>query len=187
MQRLDLPIPPLACASGLRLDLADRTGVLEVAAITLTDARGHQIRNWTAPEIAVAAAAGMRCVPNGGDYEGVTAFIYTDDPALELPVDSGVAVGCLQGALLRIVCRWPVEDDPAERTLRRATELFRVADARSSELQAEIADLHARLERVAEEIARTDDIKAEVARISEAQEKLLQSAPKPGFWWKRSI
>jgi SAM-dependent methyltransferase len=186
MERLDLGIPPLDCVRGLRLDLADRTGVLEVAAITLTDLRGHQIRNWSASEIAGAFCHGMRCVPNGGDYDGVTVFAFTDDPALELPVDSSVSVGCIQGGLLRVVCRWPVEHDPMERTLRNATELFRAAFDTNSEIQEQIASLNERIDRVAEGITRTDDIKTEIARISEAQDRLLHTAARPKLWWKRN-
>jgi hypothetical protein len=126
----------------------------------------------------------MRCTPNGGDYEGVTAFLFTDDPSIELPVDSSVAAGCLQGALLRIVCRWPVQDEASEWILRRETDLLRPAPDKGnsdiSGIKAQIADLTARLDTITERIARNEDVTAEAARASESQNRL------PPSWWRRN-
>jgi hypothetical protein len=164
MQQIDLPIPALDSIGGLRLDLADRTGVLEVAAITLADVYGHEIRNWSAREIAGACSRGMRSFLNGGDDEGVTVFVFTDDPGIELPLDSSVAVGCLGGGLLRVTCRWPVEHYAIERILGGTAELLRRTSQNEtngavlSGIQAQLTVVNEQLERIADVITRNDDI-----------------------------
>jgi SAM-dependent methyltransferase len=198
MQRLDLVIPPMRLLSGLRLDLADRTGIIEVAAITLNDLRGHEIRHWSPGELAVGASNGMRCFTTPGSPDDLTVFLFTNDPNIELPVDPTSAIACLNGGLLRVICRWPAEYAAIERVLSDITQTCSIGehsrnvreslDALGERLRAIHETLSDRIKAIDEQLISDQEkyvaLQAALAQIAAAQDTMMQYVKQP--WWKRN-
>jgi SAM-dependent methyltransferase len=97
-QILRMPIAPGTAPAALRLDPADRPGVVHIFSIRLLDAEGKQAWEWdlASAEANAAPKQAMRFLPAGQGRGGIIAHLDTDDPAIILPVP-GEVLRCLEG------------------------------------------------------------------------------------------
>ena len=113
-QTLALPIPVCpALPAGLRLDLADRPGLLRLYAMTLHDHTGRLLWAWDGQRNSLASQPGQQAVFAEPALlgEGVTVLLTGDDPVLELSIPSDALTDIQNGGELRLELSWPMSLD----------------------------------------------------------------------------
>ena len=134
------PAPPVA----LRLDLADRPGLLRLYGITLHDGAGELLWAWDGQRRSLAAQPGRQLVfaELAPLAEGVTALLTGDDPQLELPIPVSALMMVQNGGELRLDLSWPMSLDYL--SLVQDCIPRRDAIAEQTLLNAQIAELESR-------------------------------------------
>ena len=134
------PAPPVA----LRLDLADRPGLLRLYGITLHDGAGGLLWAWDGQRRSLAAQPGQQLVfaELAPLAEGVTALLTGDDPQLELPIPVSALMTVKNGGELRLELSWPMSLDYL--SLVQDCIPRRDAIAEQTFLNAQIAELESR-------------------------------------------
>ena len=141
-QTLSLPIA-LSGAVKLRLDPADRPGIMQLGALHIVAATGEVVWRWTGRPDGFAGAAGVVAVGTGFGRRGVALGLLTSDASLELDLgEVELPAGC------RLECEvdWPMSTDTlALSEVYRAEAAEREAQLRShiGELEAEVKGEHA--------------------------------------------
>lgn len=113
-QRVVLPIPARPIPLGaLRLDLADRPGLLHLHAITLHDQAGCLLWSWDGhgDSLAACTVQQLAFAQLQPFIPGVTVLLTGIDPILELPVPLSALAGLQQGGELRLELSWPMSLD----------------------------------------------------------------------------
>jgi SAM-dependent methyltransferase len=148
-QNVTLPIPArLASLERLRLDLADRPGVMRLHALTLHARAGNLVWAWDGQRDSLAmrphwqlAFADLNPL-----MAGVTMLLAGDDPGLELPVPATALAELREGGELRLELSWPMSLDylalVQDCVPRRDAEAARdELDRRGRELEAQVTAL----------------------------------------------
>lgn len=113
-QTLSFPIPRLPAAPvGLRLDLADRPGLLRIYGIELHAAGGTCLWSWDGYLDSLESATSQQVAfsnlfPGG---QGVTVLLTGEDPCLVLPIAAEQLASLRQGGELRLEIAWPMSMD----------------------------------------------------------------------------
>jgi 2-polyprenyl-3-methyl-5-hydroxy-6-metoxy-1,4-benzoquinol methylase len=151
---LSIPVCPAPLA-GLRLDLADRPGLLRLYAITLHDYAGRVLWAWDGQRNSLASQPGQQAVFAEPALlgEGVTVLLTGDDPVLDLSIPASALTEVQNGGELRLELSWPmsldyislVQDCIPRRDALTAQTVFerRVAELEEGRvaLEAQIAEL----------------------------------------------
>lgn len=147
-QSLELVIPPLSQGlTALRLDLADRPGLLRLFEMTLFDHEGRLCWAWDGLKDSLAGGwsqqiAFAELLPG---IPGVTLLLTGEDPALDLPVPKHLLARIDEGGSVRLTVSWPMSMDylalaqhcvPAKDMLRLKAELESRIDALESRCAA---------------------------------------------------
>jgi len=191
-QRLSLPFPasPEGIA-GLRLDLADRPGLLRIFELTLHDHEGQLCWAWDGHRSSLESTPSWQLViadllPGSAC---VTLLLTGEDSSLELPIPGELLVTMRQGGELRVLFSWPMSMDylslvqhcvPRKdlQLVQSALETRSVAlAARAAELESQNALLAAHeIELGLQNTALEDQINEIKARLSEQMRQAVQQA-----------
>ena len=126
--RVQLRIPAAeGTLDGLRLDPADRTGLVRLHRACLRREDESEIWNWPLrPEhFRSERARGMEPLPAHGAGEGVTLLLTGSDPSVELPLATGDFAQCAGGAVLEVDLSWPNSVAHAREWIERTHEMER--------------------------------------------------------------
>lgn len=109
---LSIPVCPAPLA-GLRLDLADRPGLLRLYVMTLHDHAGRLLWAWDGQRHSLASQPGQQAVFAEPALlgEGVTVLLTGDDPVLELSIPASALTVVQNGGELRLELSWPMSLD----------------------------------------------------------------------------
>lgn len=107
-----LPACPTPLAA-LRLDLADRPGLLRLHSLTLYDSHERLLWKWDGQRDSLAEQPGRQLVfaETGSLAEGVTVLLTGGDPGLELPISATMLADVQEGGELRLELSWPMSLD----------------------------------------------------------------------------
>jgi len=109
-----LPIPALtAPPQALRLDFADRPGLIRLYGLILRDAAGQLLWRWDGRRESLAdqPSRQMVIVESGLSANQVVLFLTGEDPHLELPIPESVLAGLQAGGQLAVEFSWPMSLD----------------------------------------------------------------------------
>ena len=144
---LSIPARPAAPAS-LRLDLADRPGLVRLYALMLYDSRHRLLWEWDGRRNSLAMQPSQQLVFADPvlSADGVTVLLAGEEPVLELPIPSAALAGLRAGGELRLELSWPMSLDylalTQDCTPRRDAEAMRADLARrAGELEARVTAL----------------------------------------------
>ena len=113
-QSLTLPIPALAGPiQALRLDFADRPGLMRLYGLVLHDDAGQLLWRWDGhrESLATQPSRQLVIVESGLSSNEVVLFLAGEDPHLELPVPAVTLVGLQAGGQLAVEFSWPMSLD----------------------------------------------------------------------------
>ncbi len=113
-QMLSLPIPSSPeRITALRLDLADRPGLLRIFGISLHDSEGQCCWAWDGRGSSLDSASSQQVVIADllPGESGVTALLTGVDPTVELPIPKEALMGLEKGGDLRVQLTWPMSMD----------------------------------------------------------------------------
>lgn len=112
-QCVALPLPPLPTPpEALRLDLADRPGLMRLHALALYDATNRLLWEWDSRRDSLATQPGQQLAfAEPVLSSGVTALLVGEDPCLELPIPPTALVELREGGQLRLELSWPMSLD----------------------------------------------------------------------------
>jgi 2-polyprenyl-3-methyl-5-hydroxy-6-metoxy-1,4-benzoquinol methylase len=151
-QMIILPIPARTLMPGaLRLDLADRPGLLHLHAMTLHDPSGRLLWAWDGCRDSLAAGAVQQLAfaQLHPLTSGVTVLLTDTDPILELPIPAPALTGLQHGGELRLDLSWPMSLDylalAQDCAPRRDVEAMRAA------LTEQVAQLRTAITRLTEQ------------------------------------
>lgn len=109
-----LPIPALAVPpQALRLDFADRPGLMRLYGLMLRDARWQLLWRWDGCRESLVKQPSRQLViaESGLSSNEVVLFLAGEDPHMELPVPASVLVGLQAGGELAVEFSWPMSLD----------------------------------------------------------------------------
>lgn len=182
---LSIPARPTAPES-LRLDLADRPGLIRLYALGLYDSANRLLWEWDGRRNSLAMQPSQQLVFADPvlSADGVTVLLAGEDPALELPIAAAVLTGLREGGELRLELSWPMSLDylalAQDCIPRRDAEAARAELARRvEELEASVTVLterNAGLEAAtatqnAREVERKTELAALAARTIELEQQ----------------
>ena len=113
-QRVALSLPTFhAPPEALRLDLADRPGLIRLYALALYDGADRLLWEWDGRRDSLAMQPGQQVafaepVLSSGE---ATVLLAGEDPCLELPIPTAALVGLREGGELRLELSWPMSLD----------------------------------------------------------------------------
>ncbi|HRE55099.1 MAG TPA: methyltransferase domain-containing protein [Candidatus Competibacter sp.] len=174
-----LPAPPLA----LRLDFADRPGLLRLYALALRDINGQALWQWNGRRESLAEQPGQQLAfaVSEGASDGLLLLLAGDDPNLELPVPAFALAALQQGGELVVELSWPMSLDylalaqdciprrDAMAMQAALTAQIRELEDRSANWKSQIAELEATL---SESTARRADLERELEAQQHAKGQL---------------
>jgi len=113
-QVMVLPIPPRPMPlEALRIDFADRPGLMRLYDLTLHDRDGRLLWRWDAQHDSLAAQPGQQLVFANLQLlmTGATVLLTGGDPGVELPIPAMSLMGLQDGGELRMELSWPMSLD----------------------------------------------------------------------------
>lgn len=113
-QSVTLPIPARpASPDRLRLDLADRPGVMRLHALTLHARAGNLLWAWDGrrDSLTIQPHWQLAFADLNPLMAGVTLLLAGDDPGLELPIPVAALTKLREGGELRLELSWPMSLD----------------------------------------------------------------------------
>ncbi len=126
----------------LRLDPADRPGFLHLHCITLRNANGAALWNWTASTASRSLLAGTAHsqivwqAPLPAAASASLLLLAGDDPWLTLPISAGILAACSEGDALEVELGWPMSAD-----YLALSSTVRPLNDRIDQLQCSVAQL----------------------------------------------
>ena len=157
-QCLTLPIPVLPTPpQTLRLDFADRPGLMRLYRLALRDGAGQSLWEWDGRRDSLADQPSRQLViaEPGWSAEGMIVLLAGEDPHLELPVPASALAGLRKGGELVADLSWPMSLDylalvqhcvprrDAETAQAALIDRARVSEAREAVLASRNAELEA--------------------------------------------
>lgn len=195
--RLPIPAQPTTLA-GLRLDLADRPGLLRLHAMRLTADDGRTLWRWDGDRADLEQQPGQQLVFTSLEplTAGVTIWLAGEDPALELPIPSAALAELASGGALELELSWPMSLDylalvqnclpRRDAEAMRAELLAQLAHAEQegavwheqhSVLEAQVAQQAEQAERQAQQLAaQAAEQDGLVRQIADLQAQLLEQS-----------
>ncbi len=113
-QSVVLPIPAQPVAlEALRLDLADRPGLLRLYAMRLISTESGLLWTWDGRRLSLEQQPRQQLEFAALEplTEGVTVWLAGEDPALDLPIPATALAGLHQGGVLELELSWPMSLD----------------------------------------------------------------------------
>ncbi|MEO6697483.1 MAG: class I SAM-dependent methyltransferase, partial [Gammaproteobacteria bacterium] len=113
-QLIEFALPSLSGElTGLRLDLADRPGFLQIHSLSLTGKNGETVWAWDGDRATLEQSPHqhMAFADSWTKRFGVTALLTGEDPSIELPVSLGQLSKLREGGSLRAEISWPMSSD----------------------------------------------------------------------------
>lgn len=182
---LSIPARPIAPES-LRLDLADRPGLIRLYALGLYDSANRLLWEWDGrrDSLTMQPSQQLAFADPVLSADGVTVLLAGEEPVLELPIPGAALAGLREGGELRLELSWPMSLDylalAQDCIPRRDAEAARAELARRvGELETSVTVLterNARLEAAtamqnAREVERETELAALAARAIELEQQ----------------
>lgn len=186
-QHVALSLPPFHTPpEALRLDLADRPGLIRLYALALYDRADRLLWQWDGRRDSLATQPGQQLVfAEPVLASGTTVLLAGEDPCLELPIPTAALVGLREGGELRLELSWPMSLDYLALVQncvpRRDAEAARADLARQAgELEASTTALRERNAALESALAARDareaDLARELAALAARKAELAQQA-----------
>lgn len=196
-QVLSLAIPELSVPpSALRLDCADRPGLVRLYGLILFDNEGRLLWQWDGQRESLAnqPSRQLAIAAPGLSTEGVILLLAGDDPQLELPIPVAALAELRLGGELRVEISWPMSLDylalvqhciprrdaeTAQAVLARRVQEQEMSHAlltaRNAELETHAATLTAQIAQLNEELTtQTSHQTALTSQLAQLQAKTDQ-------------